>query len=114
MVNRMNPGWTIIDSEKRATNYPNWAHTPKVVLDKIKPGYYVKIALASALWPGEWFWCRVFQVSETGFRVVVSQDMIYGNVHGVNDRQEMFIERRHVLGVLDGNMESVWEANRGR
>jgi hypothetical protein len=111
----LNDGYAIVDSEARCKQTPEtWGHPPKQALRMIRPGWFVKVAVESIDAPtsntGERFWCRVEEVTNSGYQVVVQQDMVRTRFHGLVDKDELQVEGRHIFGILDNTMQSVWEA----
>jgi hypothetical protein len=112
----MNPktplnGFTLIDSAERSQTHPDsWAHPDEKTLERIEPGYVVKIGLTHPDLSGERFWGLVKERTVTGLLVQVDQDMLYTSQHGISDRDILWVEEQNVFGIVNGVGVTVWEA----
>jgi hypothetical protein len=105
-------GFSLIDSEARHRAHPERWDYPRalIALGIIRRGWLLKIGIENRADPitdpehpplsGERFWCRVQEVTQSGFVVKVEQsDMLCSEWHGIEDGDILTVERRHILDV---------------
>jgi hypothetical protein len=107
----LNNGYTFIDSAERSkTHSETWAHPPQEALDKIAPGYLVKVGVTHPELSGERFWGRVTQKTGANIVIEVDQDMRYSTQHGVSDKDALAVREQNVFGITDTAGATVWQA----
>jgi hypothetical protein len=103
-MNQLAEGCSLIDSWARHRAHPDtWDHPTAEELDRIAPGWLVKIGLEhpskAGRACGERFWCRVREVTGSGIQVRIEQILVNSDLHGLDYEDVLTVERRHVLDI---------------
>ena len=102
-------GYTLFDSERKAKTQPDhWEHPPREVLDKIAPGYMVNVGVTHPESAGERFWGVVRAVDGTGITIEIDQKLVCSKEHGLNYKDDILVEPRHIFGIIDAAGATVW------
>jgi len=100
----------LVDSEQRSKDHPEtWGHPPQEVLNRVQPGYFVKVGVTHPELNGERFWGIVRKVG-ANLEIQIDQDMVNSAQHGLNDKDVLFVQHRHIFGIMDANGVTLWVA----
>ena len=104
--------FTLIDSLQRAAEHPEtWAHPPQQALDKIKPGYFVKVGVTHRDLPSERLWGIVKDNTGADITIEINQDLVCSQHHGLCDKDVLLVQQRHIFGIVDNRGASIWQAD---
>jgi len=96
----MTNDYQLIDAEAQHRAHPDTFELPEAEwFEVIEPGWLIKIGVCHPAQPGESIWCRIRHVTESGFRVVVNQQLFCSDLHGIDYGDALTVERRHILAV---------------
>jgi hypothetical protein len=102
-------GYALFDSERKAKAQPDhWEHPSKEVLDRIVVGYMVNVGVTHPDSAGERFWGIVREVAATGITIEIDQKLVCSKEHGLNYKDDVRVEPRHVFGIIDAGGATVW------
>jgi hypothetical protein len=105
-------GYSLINSDYRSTTHPDtWEHPPKEVLDRIRPGYFIKVGVTHAELTGERFWGVVKEMTGNAIELQIDQDLLYTEQHGLSDKDLLLVQPHNVFGILDAGGVSLWPIN---
>ncbi len=90
----LNPGWTLIDSERRARLSPRTYHPAQQHLDCLKVGDLVQIGVESKT-GFVLFWCEI--VSTAGQTMQVRANQWPGSSSGISQGDVLDIDYRHIM-----------------
>jgi hypothetical protein len=57
---------------------------------------------------GERFWGIVQEVSGPAITIQIDQKLVCCKEHGLNYKDDVAVERRHVFGIVNARGETVW------
>jgi hypothetical protein len=104
-------GFILIDSEQRSKHQPDtWAHPDHETLERIEPGYFVKVGVTHPELDGERFWELFKERIGPDIVIQVDQDMVHSKEHGLCDKDTLIVEEQNVFGIVDARGVTVWEA----
>jgi hypothetical protein len=102
-------GYVLFDSERKAKAQPDaWDHPPREVLDRIQPGDLVNVGVTHTKLAGERFWGIVQEISGAAMIIQIDQKLVCCKEHGLNYKDDVSIERRHIFGIVNGQGQTVW------
>jgi hypothetical protein len=80
------------------------------VLERIQPGYFVKVGVTHSELIGERFWGRVKSRAGADIVIEVDQDMCHSDQHGLSDGDILIVQDQNVFGIVDNLGKTVWKA----
>jgi hypothetical protein len=102
-------GYVLFDSERKSKTHPDaWDHPAKDVLDQIQPGYLVNVGVTHAKLAGERFWGIVREINGSSITIQIDQKLVCCKEHGLNYKDDVSIEMRHVFGIVNAQGKTVW------
>lgn len=105
-------GYALFDSEAKAKTHPDqWEHPPQSAIDQIQAGYLVNVGVTHAKLAGERFWGVVMEGNGTAFTVQIDQKLVCSKEHGLNYKDDVVIEGRHIFGIVNAQGQTVWPAD---
>jgi hypothetical protein len=102
-------GYTLFDSERKSKTHPeHWEHPPAEALDRIQPGFVVNVGVTHPESAGERFWGVVQGMDDAGITIQIDQKLVCSKEHGLNYKDDVCVERRHIFGIIDAQGGTVW------
>jgi hypothetical protein len=97
----VNAEYKLIDGWVRNREHPTTFEIPgPVELMDLANGVFVKLGVENGEGVhGERFWVEVTDLGLTMCGIVRQADVVFTHRHGVADGDEIFFERRHILGI---------------
>src|SRR5262252_5503693 len=104
----MTNDYQLIDAEEQHRAHPDTFELPEAEwFEVIDAEWFIKIGVSNGVRGGERFWCRIVEVTRDGFVVRVQEpDMIWSELHGIEDGDVLAVERRHIMGVRPPELDA--------
>lgn len=99
-----------VDGDEKAKEFPATWHMPPMEARRgARVGDFVKAGVLAPLntedeYTSERFWVLVTEVTETGVKGTVNNHLVYVPMHGLDFGDEVEIEWKHILDVIDGSV----------